>query len=39
MISSIHEDGYDWVVIDDESWAKAVVTDYINGFPIWVKRG
>jgi hypothetical protein len=38
MIKSIFEDGYWWVEIPDDLWETVEVTDYRNGYPIYVKR-
>jgi hypothetical protein len=34
MITTEFSDGHSWVVIDDDSWSRAILTDYTNGFSL-----
>lgn len=36
LIESVFEDGYWWVVIPDELWETATITDYNWGYPRYV---
>ena len=33
-IKTVYEDGFSWVLIDDEDWKHAEFTTYINGMDI-----